>query len=628
MRLEPSLFQRGLIIIALPLVCQVALLAYLFSVLNSIQEIRDHEKASYQLLRDTYDCFRRSTEEIVTTTLVRSMREEVNQVEKRRQMEILIANSKKLADQIEANPRQKRNAIELRKATEKLSGAVKGAFPVTYADDWNTSQYTVKRKPLEEATIDYLAVLKRIVKIEEKYNTIDDRKTKDAIGKLDFIFIFAVVGSLVLAAYLARYYAVSISKPLKHLSGSAELLAEMKTLPTRLESSSLEFSQVDSLLHLVSNEVEGALNREREVIANAVELICSLDQNEVFQAVNPYVERMLGYTQDELIGCHLSELADVSELPDATEHMRSTMETGTRTTFELKLRRSNSTVINTKWYCVWSEAHQMFFCIVNDVTEQTRAEQLRIDFSETVSDDLRQPLLNIQRSLFNLIHASDETVSPEIAKTLTKTSKNVDRLILLANELLDFQKLRGGKMQLEPAPCDLSEIIGDAVDCIDILAEPKKIKITRPTGSYCLECDRTKILQVVVNLLSNAIKFSPVDSTIRIEARESSSTGLEFHVIDSGPGIPEDFQQRIFEPFEQVPGAQAKVGTGLGLAICKLVAEAHGGSISVSSIASPASGSKAPADASQRFKPPVKQPAENGTGSIFTVSLPKSPRMS
>jgi PAS domain S-box-containing protein len=608
MRLEPTLFQRGFLLIVIPIACQIVFVLYLFSVLNGIEQNTERERHSYELIRDAYSSFRTTTEEIVSTALSFNMGQDTDTEEKRRRLNTITKNSTKLADRIQSNPEQTRNATRLKSTVLELSDLFARAFPTTSDQAWRVSDYTNKKQRLEQTTFEFLDVLNKIVEIEEKQNATDNTAVGESIHKLVFVIVFGVVGSITVGVFLARYYSISISKPLAHLTESGKLLSQLRTLPTPMESSSLEFSQVDSLLHLVSNEVEGTLNREKEVIANAVDLICSLDRAEVFKEANPYAERMLGYRQSELIGHHLSEFAAGAELIAVIEKMRTTVETGSLATFELKMRRKDGVNIDTKWSCVWSQAHEMFFCIVNDITEQKRAEQLKLDFSDTVSDDLRSPLVSIQLILSQLLNGSHGEVSREIIQTLQKTSKNVDRLVLLANELLDFQKIKGGKMQIEPTPCDLREIIEEAVDCISIMAEPKRIKLHLSEGSFFLECDRTKILQTAVNLLSNAIKFSPMDSSIEIAITETirdKVPELELQVIDAGPGIPEAFRQRIFEPFEQVPGAQAKVGTGLGLAICKMIAEAHGGSISVTSV-----------DPSR------------GTGSIFTIKLPKIPRMS
>jgi len=185
--------------------------------------------------------------------------------------------------------------------------------------------------------------------------------------------------------------------------------------------------------------------REKEVVVNAISLICSLDSDEVFQEANPYAKRMLGYFPEEMVGKHLSEFAIGADLIEVIEALRSTVHSGSLSTFELTMRHKDGSSIETKWSCAYSNSHQKFFCIVDDITDEKRAEQLRIDFSDTVSQDLRNPLISIQQILESIKNGSHGAVSNEVDKTLDKTSRNVDRLVLLANELLDFQKIKGRK---------------------------------------------------------------------------------------------------------------------------------------------------------------------------------------
>jgi signal transduction histidine kinase len=87
-------------------------------------------------------------------------------------------------------------------------------------------------------------------------------------------------------------------------------------------------------------------------------------------------------------------------------------------------------------------------------------------------------------------------------------------------------------------------------------------------------------MQVILNLMSNAIKFSQKDTKVIVTVQlTADSNGMLFSISDTGPGVPEEFRERIFQPFEQAPSSHAKEGTGLGLAICKLIVEAHGGKI-------------------------------------------------
>ncbi len=196
---------------------------------------------------------------------------------------------------------------------------------------------------------------------------------------------------------------------------------------------------------------------------------------------------------------------------------------------------------------------------------------------------------------------------PEDArKRIDLSARNVEKLIVLVNDLLDFQKLKAGKMELIIEDASLQSVIKDAADLLEETAKDKNVEIELPEGDDRLFCDRNKLLQAAVNLISNAIKFSGENGKVSVLVRDQGDR-IAFAVTDTGPGVPADFQQRIFEPFEQAPSGKKSEGTGLGLAICKLVVEAHGGSVRADNIADlPTPGSSSAAH-----------------GSVFTVELPK-----
>ena len=406
------------------------------------------------------------------------------------------------------------------------------------------------------------------------------------------------IGVTVLLGYL---YSVSIRKPLRHLGENGKRLSARQPLLPELKGKD-EFANLDHLLHLNSTEVELALARERAVIANAADLICVLDENGDFQSINPFVERMLGFLPEELLGSPMNTIASPEQSLLADEFIRNS-KTGSEQLFELRLKKRNGDFVETRWSCIWSDEEKKLFCVVQDVTEEKAIEQLKQDFADMISHDLRSPLMAMGNSLTLIDAGVKGEISPEARASVQVSAKNVEKLIALVNDLLDFQKLKAGKMQLNLEISSLPEIVREASDLLAESAAAKSVRIALPDGDLQMECDRNKILQTVVNLLSNAIKFSEEGSEVTVLITRSDSV-VRLSVRDTGPGVPASYRTKIFEPFEQAPSARAKEGTGLGLAICKLIAEAHGGSICVED-------SQAADGSAER-------------GSVFVVELPVS----
>lgn len=593
------LLYRGLLLVVLPMVCQIVFLVYLMTVITCDIKVNiNRSSQSYNLIRKAYNYFRQTGSGVVITGLSNTLGQQPSPEVAKQRLQKLKLDAEELSTSIASDPNQRKNLEDLTASSKTYFAMLEETVPKGTSSEWHLETKRTLRRDIENYTPIYLEILTRIIDVEEKKNAADVEAVRKSIYRLSFVIALAAIAPIVLAVLLGIYYSNSISRPLSQLSSNGLLLSKRLKLPEVMDDA-VEFRDVDKVLHLVSVEVEAALAREKEVVDNACDMICSLDRDDTFRATNSYSKRMLGYDAEELISLHLSDIALNEGFISAIESMHTTMHAGTVAMFELTMRRKDGGLVETKWSTVWSPSHQLFFCIVNDVTDLRRAEQLKHDFSDAISNDLSSPLVAIQTSLHNLLEGSCGEISRDVSTILTKTSKNVDRLVLLANELLDFQKIKGGKMQISPKLCSLSQIVEEAVDCVSTLAEPTQINLQLPKKNFSIECDRLKILQTIVNLLSNAIKFSPAKSTVEI-AIEGDDQWVELSVIDAGPGIPADYQQRIFEPFEQVPSSQAKIGTGLGLAICKLIAEAHGGSISVASVSS----------------------GQSDSGSTFTIRLP------
>jgi two-component system, OmpR family, sensor histidine kinase VicK len=162
--------------------------------------------------------------------------------------------------------------------------------------------------------------------------------------------------------------------------------------------------------------------------------------------------------------------------------------------------------------------------------------------------------------------------------------RNSVRLTALINDILDFERLDSGRVEMHFAAVDLQMLVEQSFESVRAFADDQGISLaSRPTQTR-IWADSDRIVQVLVNLLSNAIKFSTAGGEVRVWAEEQGSR-VRILVKDQGRGIPATHRQRIFERFVQVEASDKRDqgGTGLGLAICKAIVEHHGGRIGVDS---------------------------------------------
>ena len=220
-----------------------------------------------------------------------------------------------------------------------------------------------------------------------------------------------------------------------------------------------------------------------------------------------------------------------------------------------------------------------------------RANQAKSEFLAMMSHEIRTPMNGILGTVQLLEHS---VLTDEQERDLTTIRSSGDALLVVIDEILDFSKIEAGKLELESRPFDPRVEISETVALYRPSIENKGLRLEleiAPHTPALLQGDPTRVRQILSNLISNAIKFT-VRGSIRVEANgqllPSGLYQLSCSVSDTGIGIPEDRQERLFKAFSQVDVSTTRRygGTGLGLAICARLCEAMGGTISVSSAAS------------------------------------------
>ena len=221
--------------------------------------------------------------------------------------------------------------------------------------------------------------------------------------------------------------------------------------------------------------------------------------------------------------------------------------------------------------------------------EAQAAVQVRDTFLSVAGHELRTPLNALRLQLFNLRRRALATDSTDSDKQLSRLQAQLDRLIALANDLLDVSKIQAGRMVLDRSEVDLTEVTRDVVARLAEGAERAGCPLVVSTdGPVRGLWDGYRLDQVLTNLLANALKFGrgkPVE--IAVAQRDGSAF---VSVRDNGIGIAPEDQARIFERFERAVEDRSFGGMGLGLWIAREIVEAHGGRLSVES--SPGAGSR------------------------------------
>jgi signal transduction histidine kinase len=223
------------------------------------------------------------------------------------------------------------------------------------------------------------------------------------------------------------------------------------------------------------------------------------------------------------------------------------------------------------------------------VEELARLSQLRADFVSLVSHELRSPMAAVIGAARTLQDRWRMLTAAQRESFLALIGDETARLAELVGDVLDTSRIEAGTFSYRFEELDLGRVVDEAVETAALAQQDVPVVASVRGALPAIRGDRARIRQVLGNLIENAVKYSPEGGEVRVSAAAANGA-VRIAVRDAGPGIPRDQQGRIFEKFGRVdvPGA-SKPGTGLGLFIARSIAEAHGGSLDVSSGAEPGS---------------------------------------
>jgi PAS domain S-box-containing protein len=364
--------------------------------------------------------------------------------------------------------------------------------------------------------------------------------------------------------------------------------------------------------------------------------------------VSRELEELLGLNEQELLGKTTYELARSREEAEFfVAQDREALALGRELDIPeetVHARDGSERILHMKKIPILDDAGQPRFLLTmgEDVTERKKKEQeiarlnatlaqrtadveaanrAKSTFLATMSHEIRTPM-NGMLGMLELLSLTE--LSPEQRETLGLVRESSRSLLRIIDDILDFSKIEAGKLEVRPEVVSIRQVV-EGVQSIYLGNASRKGLIVRrtvdPRISPALRVDPVRLRQILNNFVSNAIKFTPAGSIeIRAEwvGREDGVESLRFVVTDTGIGISQEDQQRLFQPFSQASGNVARRsagGTGLGLVICRQLAQMMGGAISMAS--EPGKGTTMTLSLSL----PVAEPAP-ASGEASTRALP------
>ena len=346
--------------------------------------------------------------------------------------------------------------------------------------------------------------------------------------------------------------------------------------------------------------------RTRAIISNTAEAIIAIDEHGIIETFNPSAEKMFGYAPREIVGKNVALLLPEDQREQHDSYTKNSAMYESRIINmdrELQGLKKNGTLfpIELNVAPMIVGVKKGFVGVIRDITERKmndailvnakieaeRASKAKSEFLSRMSHELRTPL-NAVLGFSELLNTDkDHPLNEEQNKYLTEIVSAGKHLLSLINEVLDLARIESGKIRLEIEPVSVSFICNECISLIRGMAFQYDINIVNEIAQdkqYTVDADYMRLKQILLNLLSNAIKYNKKDGSVTISCSNRGEDRIRIYIKDTGRGLTELQQERLFIDFERVSkDYDSTEGVGIGLSISKQLTEFMKGTIGVES---------------------------------------------
>ncbi|MFL6448583.1 MAG: PAS domain S-box protein [Bryobacteraceae bacterium] len=406
----------------------------------------------------------------------------------------------------------------------------------------------------------------------------------------------------------------SIGPAVHRTSTNAELFVRLFCLPFEVQGANTRILliQDETARHLAEEALRASEERYRELFENANDVIFLHDLKGNIIAVNRAAEYLTDYSRSEVIGKSFEVLVAPEARHQTLDNIRTRLGGSATQHYELPIlsKSGHRRFLEVSTRVIYRRGHPV--AIQNfgrDITERKLAQQkllesaqelqmkneelstalrlaqeatqLKEQFLANTSHELRTPMNGIM-GMMNLLKSTN--LDAEQQGYADSVSECANDLLTIINDLLDLSQIEAGRLTIVQERFDLKECVSSVIKLLKLRADSKDLQLTveiDPESPEHICGDSIRFKQILTNLVANAIKFTHSGGVEVRVGVPGDGTRLCCEVIDSGIGVAEDVQERIFEAFFQADGTTRRKygGTGLGLTICKQLVELMGGRI-------------------------------------------------
>ncbi|MGF6327873.1 NtrC-family two-component system sensor histidine kinase KinB [Pseudomonas sp. BS3782 TE3695] len=425
-------------------------------------------------------------------------------------------------------------------------------------------------------------------------NNITEIERKSRERALLIAGLLGLVGVAVLFIGFITAHAIArrFGAPIEALAAAADNIGQGNFEVTLPISSAVEMNQLTRRFGIMAealrehqatniDELLAGQQRLQAVLDSIDDGLLIIDRQGHLEHLNPVAQRQLGWNTDRLG----QGLGTALERPELDEQLQLVLRGGTleRAPEDLSIEVDGESRLLT--YSLTPVSHTQghilgAVMVLHDVTEQRAFERVRSEFVLRASHELRTPVTGMHMAFGLFRERTHFAADSREADLLDTVNEEMQRLMQLINDLLNFSRYQNGLQKLTLAPCSIEDLLDQAQTRFARSAQEKGIELLVEVQGPLprLQADQAQLERVLDNLIDNALRHTSHDGLIRLQARRHGERMI-ISVEDNGEGIAYGQQGRIFEPFVQV--GRKKGGAGLGLALCKEIVQLHGGRMGV-----------------------------------------------
>lgn len=391
--------------------------------------------------------------------------------------------------------------------------------------------------------------------------------------------IYAVIGMF------SAFLMMQIKKDeIESAKSKAELLSALAMLG--IDKSTPPETALSQLSTKAAWHIERVQKAEALIFDSAADLVCLLDSELRICEVNQNAAAILGIPFPNLPGSNLLDFVMETEKEGFTTFLETAQKEKSAIEAEFRLKKRQVGPIDLHWTAEWSATAGKYYCVAEDISQRKQLERLRAEVTEMVSHDLRSPIAGLSYFLNSIASGAFGEITENGRQAASVSQNNIDQMMRIINQLLDSDCLESGTIKVNLSDAPVEAIIESAVQLLQSLSDAHEvsIEVSGNEANFLALADYDRSVQIIANILSNAIKWSPAKGVVKVRQIKDGKF-VRVEIEDQGPGISEEFREKLFGRF-QMGETQANSelpSSGLGLYLARKLAELQSAELGVTS---------------------------------------------